>query len=778
MDIPIEIVGSVPSGLKTAIWSPDNELLVLLTGDDQLLVMTRYFDVVYESPLRVMEFGDEAQINVGWGSKKTQFHGSLGKTAAQVDEKKEVVENRPRGSPGDDGLPRISWRGDGQYFAVSSLDPYSSSSSAESTARRQIRVYARDPSISLSTTSEPIYGLEPALAWRPSGNLIACTQKFGPKGQGLAEGEGADRGRRDVVFLERNGLQHGEFGLREGAEGGKSGAWGDSLIMDMQWSCDSEVLAVWIRSEKGSDIVQLWTMNNYHYYLKQELRPPVSTSTSDSTLNQRFTSIQWHPERAHTIYLTGPSFVQIRSFSPEVATSLLSMPHDTGSVAVVDGSQILITPFRSQNTPPPMSSYQIQLKDTPVHVAFSGEEDKLAVLYAEGYYQIWNLQTAIRKSGARGGGEVARPVVCSEGTFTTNSSHGSFEFRQIALGLGDVVACLAKDVTYSGRDVVVMTSSEDDKDAQGTLLIPASGRLVAYLRSFLVITESGQIIDTATANADADANTTPFSADLPTFAFDVKTTSASGLILALDATNKLHVASDDGMFGFTVLANNCNSFIVSDSYLIWTTTTHVSKYAPIHAVKEIANGVENISRDWQTRKVERGSQIVTVVPSAMTLILQMPRGNLETISPRPLVLEVVKRDVLSRRYRSAFLACRRHRIDLNVLFDLDAETFMDQIEDFVKQIPEVDYLNLFVSGLSDKNVVHDLYGGVDLKVESAASVTDFPNKINRVCDAIREELQKVGLVRYVETILTTHVCKSPPDLEAGLKTLLQLKCES
>jgi elongator complex protein 1 len=30
------------------------------------------------------------------------------------------------------------------------------------------------------------------------------------------------------------------------------------------------------------------------------------------------------------------------------------------------------------------------------------------------------------------------------------------------------------------------------------------------------------------------------------------------------------------------------------------------------------------------------------VPSAMSLVLQMPRGNLETINPRPLVMKVLK----------------------------------------------------------------------------------------------------------------------------------------
>jgi elongator complex protein 1 len=36
---------------------------------------------------------------------------------------------------------------------------------------------------------------------------------------------------------------------------------------------------------------------------------------------------------------------------------------------------------------------------------------------------------------------------------------------------------------------------------------------------------------------------------------------------------------------------------------------------------------------------------------------------------------------------------------LNMLYDLDPEQFMKSLPEFVKQVPEVDYLNLFVSSL-------------------------------------------------------------------------------
>lgn len=128
---------------------------------------------------------------------------------------------------------------------------------------------------------------------------------------------------------------------------------------------------------------------------------------------------------------------------------------------------------------------------------------------------------------------------------------------------------------------------------------------------------------------------------------------------------------------------------------------------------------------WEERRIERGAKIVVASESEMSLVLQATRGNLETIYPRPMVLQVVKRDVLgqvqsclryqggtyanqsktlkkktrSGAYRAAFLTCRKHRLDLNILYDLDPEKFMANLENFVEQVYEVDYLNLFISSL-------------------------------------------------------------------------------
>lgn len=55
--------------------------------------------------------------------------------------------------------------------------------------------------------------------------------------------------------------------------------------------------------------------------------------------------------------------------------------------------------------------------------------------------------------------------------------------------------------------------------------------------------------------------------------------------------------------------------------------------------------------------------------NAFTFSLQMPRGNLETVCPRALVLGSVRRSLDRLAFREAFLTMRTHRINLNLIHD-------------------------------------------------------------------------------------------------------------
>jgi len=49
--------------------------------------------------------------------------------------------------------------------------------------------------------------------------------------------------------------------------------------------------------------------------------------------------------------------------------------------------------------------------------------------------------------------------------------------------------------------------------------------------------------------------------------------------------------------------------------------------------------------DETTRQIERGARIVCAVPADTKVVLQMPRGNLELIYPRSLVLSATRRQL-------------------------------------------------------------------------------------------------------------------------------------
>ena len=107
LGVQIDVVGSVAAGIVAEAWSPDSSVLALVTGDGMLMALSYTFDIIFEVPLEVTEFGEAAPVTVGWGKKETQFQGSAGKLATQP-------KVAPVEVPFDDNLARIQWRPDGE----------------------------------------------------------------------------------------------------------------------------------------------------------------------------------------------------------------------------------------------------------------------------------------------------------------------------------------------------------------------------------------------------------------------------------------------------------------------------------------------------------------------------------------------------------------------------------------------------------------------------------------------------------------------------------------
>ncbi|KAI9715989.1 MAG: hypothetical protein M1812_005623 [Candelaria pacifica] len=292
----IEIVGSVDAGITAAACSPDEELLALTTRASTMLLMTREIECVADVPLTAEDLQASKHVSVGWGKSETQFKGKRAKALRDPTMPEKVDEGTL--SLQDRGKVALSWRGDGAYVAVNTIEP---------TSRRLIRIFSRHGV--LDSVTEPIDGLEGALSWRPAGNLMAGVQRLAS--------------HIDIVFFERNGLRHGQFSLRLTPE--EMETWGGDIAL--RWNVDSTVLAVCF-----IDRVQLWTMGNYHYYLKQELMLWALDHGG------RAATIDWHPEQALRLAMYSDRDLQKMEyiFSPSSGSNM-ALP-DFGNVAVIDGS--------------------------------------------------------------------------------------------------------------------------------------------------------------------------------------------------------------------------------------------------------------------------------------------------------------------------------------------------------------------------------------------------------------------------------------------------------
>lgn len=255
----VEIAGSIDAGIAAAEWSPDEELLAVVTSSKSFLLMSRNYEPVYEVIIRPDDLESSNHVSVGWGTVETQFKGRRAKGLRDPT----VPEKVDAGclSHLDKGEITISWRGDGAYVAVNSVDD---------SKRRTIRVYERDGL--LNSVSEPLDGLEGSLSWRPAGNLLAGVQRLSD--------------RASVVFFERNGLRHGEFSLRLTED--ELNTWASEIRLT--WNFDSSILGVQFK-----DRIQLWTMKNYHYYLKKEIKHLYCEIESSM-------SMKWHPESPHILH--------------------------------------------------------------------------------------------------------------------------------------------------------------------------------------------------------------------------------------------------------------------------------------------------------------------------------------------------------------------------------------------------------------------------------------------------------------------------------------------
>ncbi|KAL1302746.1 hypothetical protein AAFC00_003098 [Neodothiora populina] len=733
----IEIVGSVDAGINAAAWSPDEELLALNTRADTLIFMTRDFESIANNTLSPEDVKVSAHVSVGWGKKETQFHGKRAKAMRDPTVPEHIDEGLL--SPSDGGETTISWRGDGTYVAVNSVTD---------DKRRMIRVFTREGI--LDSVSEPVDGLEGALSWRPAGNLMATVQRL------------ADR--TDIVFFERNGLRHGQFTLRLTSE--EIQDWASAIAL--KWNSDSTVLAISFK-----DRVQLWTMGNYHYYLKQEI-PFSSAGQSSAPVD-----VSWHPEKPLHLSLSAGHAVQALTYSFVISGASTSPSYDLGLTAVVDGRNLKLTPLRVANVPPPMAFSEVDLPGNTVDVAINHSATRVAVLHGQ-KVSLFQFNFAVKPA--------SHPELIHTYTIPTASA------RQIAFAGEDSIVVLCSEInstvdTMHHVDIAAgAVSLPYDTPAKVSAVFPRADHECLCFED-----DQGVCFEVESFDESASRLQTKRLVKLPVHcpSLEVWKDSEQTLVFGLSANGTLYAygkTNEESNASERLQVRNCTSFLVTPAHLIFTTTQHLLKFVHIHT-GNLEVPLDEPEKDERCRSIERGAKLVNVMPTSFSLVLQMPRGNLETIYPRALVLAGIRRSITEKDYKTAFFACRNHRVDMNILHDYAPQQFMTNVLRFVKQLKKVEHIDLFLSQLRDEDVAETMYKetlsapklglhGDAPQAEGASPSQDIKpasgSKINRICDAFLDVL-RTRTSTNLQNIITSHVCKSPPDLDSALGLIAELR---
>lgn len=167
------------------------------------------------------------------------------------------------------------------------------------------------------------------------------------------------------------------------------------------------------------------------------------------------------------------------------------------------------------------------------------------------------------------------------------------------------------------------------------------------------------------------------------------------------------------------------------------------------------------------------------MPTTMSVVLQMPRGNLETVYPRAMVLAGIRQLIDDKEYGKAFAHCRTQRVDMNILYDHKPDQFLSNIGLFLDQLKDVAHIDLFLASLGEDDVTETMYKDTKNAKTTNGPVEDTAavgKKVNSICDAILKALQ-TRKDTNLQNIITANVCKNPPALEDGLLVVSELMQE-
>lgn len=791
-----ECIGSFENGLQCGAWSPDREVLALVTfasDDDEDVVQSR-------------EEGAQVPILM---TMNTQYD-----ILAEVHLEPSLVPVHVEETPHEYALC-LCWRPDSSTLAVSSMD---SNVNGRGPLRR-IRTYNRTTLQILSLSKEEdgsgrdVPNLQPvAPTWAPAG----CSHYLGAIQSSRPLKSSRRQISMQVAFMEPNGLRHRECKIHNTT----AQKTDKEEIVNVAFNVDGDLLAVTsavteATTQLVTSKVQFYHRSNYHWYLKYEMRydDAVITATKFSDDDPHKVTVALELEWREYEFRWDPSSIYYRIATE--SSCVVAM--------VVDGKTLQFTPLDKALVPPPMYAASVELPAPVVEVAtrptFHNEDHSKGKI---DYVALLSNGTLalISSDGTSGSMAPCFNTPAVEALLDIMESQNDLE-TPTKLSLRDLtiidaneesmtliaIACPAAKSEHMTHDIVVeiqiassvaaaivatkqlegralrlvnWIDTAFSSGARGSALIELrTGSLLEYsVGGKITICEAGPLLEACPfLSGIYDAQNAAFS-NVSAIPNDVMHTDEESrlrrMAVGLSSRYRLYC-------GERLLSSASSSFNVSLEHKFITHCTIGSRpqlrFVPLEVLRTFDPDDLNAALDgYEPRNVERGSRLVAIYQSKPTVVIQMPRGNIETISPRGLLLPYVMQKIQSRDFVTSMTVMRKQRVDMNLIVDLDPVEFLNNggAEEYMKQIRNVDSINLFLSSLIDVDTTLWKYPVPSwMKKRTRLSDTgELESKVNKVCKKMRDLLMaEEDSGRYLLSILSTFAKENPPKLEEALSLI-------
>ncbi|XP_054786972.1 elongator complex protein 1 [Prosopis cineraria] len=744
-----EVVGKVDGGVKCISPSPDGELLGIITGFGQILVMTHDWELLYETALTDLPEG--LDVNEIFLPDRFEYN--------------------------------VCWRGDGKYFATIN-DVCNSTPSL-----KELKVWERDSGL-LQACSEPKAFAGAVLEWIPSGAKIAAVYD-----------RKVENECPSIVFFEKNGLERSKFSINEG---------NNAKVKVLMWNCSSDLLAGIVECE-NYDAIKIWYFSNNHWYLKHEIRytkkdyvrfmwnPTKPLQLICWTIGGQITvcNFVWATaitENSTALVIDGSSIhvtpLSLSLMPPPMYLFGLKFPSNVQDMAVYcRNSKYQLAASLSNGCLcivelPAVDTWE-ELEGKEFNVEASHSEMTLGSIL----HLVWlNSHTllAVSHYGFSHSMDFSKPSL-NEGGFQ------GFYLQEIELECSEdlvpgILTCSgwhAKVSKQNSLEEVVISIAPNPASKHSAYIQFSGGKISEYVTKF------------GARRGSLEQEFQNFSSSCPWMNVVLPSDGVASkpLFFGLDEIGRLHANGG-------IVCNNCSSFSFYSNladevitHLIFTTKqdllfivdivdilsgeldTKYGNFVPIGTRKREGEA-RNCINVW-----ERGAKIVGVLHGdEAAIILQTTRGNLECIYPRKLVVVSIINALVQKRFKDALHMVRRHRIDFNVIVDYCGwQAFSQSASEFVSQVGNLSYITEFVCAVKNENAIEKLYKNfVTIPCPEGANVMQvgdlqhyLVNKVSSVLMAVRKALED----HITESpgrelcILTTLARSDPPLLEDALKRI-------